>query len=96
MLSSVSFRRCKGTATFGLFQKIRRNLLGVVATASDSCDKAAANSLNVVAKKGKWGEEIEGMFDELLFEQRGNVCWLHFAVRPPSQQNRRKISFIKV
>jgi hypothetical protein len=35
-------------------------------------------------------------FDELLFEQRGNVCWLHFAVRPPSQQNRRKISFIKV
>ena len=34
-------------------------------------------------------------FDELLFEQRGNVCWLHFAVRPPSQQNRRKVAFIK-
>ena len=96
MLSSVSFRRCKGTATFGLFQKIGRNLLRVVATAPDSCDKAAASRLDVVAKKEKWGEEIEGMFDELLFEQRGNVCWLHFAVRPPSQQNRRKISFIKV
>jgi len=35
------------------------------------------------------------VFDELLFEQRGNVCWLHFAVRPPSQQNRRKVAFIK-
>ena len=33
--------------------------------------------------------------DELLLEQHGNVCWLHFAVRPPSQQNRRRISFIK-
>jgi len=55
MLSSVSFRRCKGTATFGLFQKIRRNLLRVVTTAPDSCDKAAANSLNVVAKERKMG-----------------------------------------
>ena len=35
-------------------------------------------------------------FDELLFEQRGNVCWLHFAVRPPSELNRRKVAFIKV
>ena len=35
------------------------------------------------------------IFDELLFEQRGNVCWLHFAVRPPSELNRRKIGFIK-
>jgi len=35
------------------------------------------------------------VFDELLFEQRGNVCWLHFAVRPPGQQNRRKVAFIK-
>ena len=33
-------------------------------------------------------------FDELLLEQHGNVCLLHFAVRPPSQQNRRRISFI--
>ena len=34
-------------------------------------------------------------FDELLLEQRGSVCWLHFAVRPPSQQNRRKIGFLR-
>ena len=34
-------------------------------------------------------------FDELLLEQHGNNCWLHFAVRPPSQQNRRRISFLR-
>ena len=35
-------------------------------------------------------------FDELLLEHGSNgVIWLHFAVRPPSQQNRRKILFIK-
>ena len=34
-------------------------------------------------------------FDELLLEQHGNICWLHFAVRPPSQQNRRRISFLR-
>ena len=34
-------------------------------------------------------------FDELLLEQHGNICWLHFAVRPPSQQNRRKICFLR-
>ncbi len=35
-------------------------------------------------------------FDELLLERspRGTY-WLHFAVRPPSQQNRRKIRFIQ-
>ncbi len=32
-------------------------------------------------------------FDELLLEQHGSVCWLHFAVRP--QENRRKIGFLK-
>ena len=32
-------------------------------------------------------------FDELLLEQHGNVCWLHFAVRPSG--NRRKIEFLK-
>ncbi|MBO5594178.1 MAG: DUF882 domain-containing protein [Prevotella sp.] len=32
-------------------------------------------------------------FDELLLEQHGNVCWLHFAVRP--KDNRRKIGFLK-
>jgi hypothetical protein len=35
-------------------------------------------------------------FDELLLERspRGTY-WLHFAVRPPSQKNRRKIRFIQ-
>ena len=33
-------------------------------------------------------------FDELLLEQHGNICWLHFAVRP--KENRRKILFLKV
>ena len=32
-------------------------------------------------------------FDELLLEQHGNVCWLHFAVR--SKDNRRRIGFIR-
>ena len=32
-------------------------------------------------------------YDELLLEQHGNICWVHFAVRPPGQQNRRRISF---
>ena len=35
-------------------------------------------------------------FDELLLEHGSNgVIWLHFAVRPPGQQNRRKISFLR-
>ena len=29
-------------------------------------------------------------FDELLLEQHGNVCWLHFAVKP--KDNRRRIA----
>jgi hypothetical protein len=32
-------------------------------------------------------------YDELLLEQHGNICWLHFAVRP--KENRRKILFLK-
>ena len=32
-------------------------------------------------------------FDELIHERRGTTWWIHFAVRPPSQQNRRKILF---
>ena len=32
-------------------------------------------------------------FDEMLLEQHGNVCWLHFAVRP--KDNRRRIGFIR-
>ena len=31
-------------------------------------------------------------FDELLLEQHGSVCWLHFAVRP--KENRRKIAIV--
>ncbi|MBQ7427080.1 MAG: DUF882 domain-containing protein [Prevotella sp.] len=32
-------------------------------------------------------------YDELLLEQHGSVCWLHFAVRP--KDNRRRIAFLK-
>ena len=32
-------------------------------------------------------------YDELLLEQHGSVCWLHFAVKP--KDNRRKIGFLK-
>ena len=32
-------------------------------------------------------------FDELILEQHGSVCWLHFAVRP--KDNRRRIAFLK-
>ena len=31
-----------------------------------------------------------------VIENLKRLCWLHFAVRPPAQQNRRRISFIKV
>ena len=35
-------------------------------------------------------------FDELLLERSlKGTYWLHFAVRPPSQENRRKIRFIQ-
>ena len=32
-------------------------------------------------------------YDELLLEQHGSVCWLHFAVRP--KDNRRRIEVLK-
>ena len=32
-------------------------------------------------------------YDEMLLEQHGSVCWLHFAVRP--KDNRSRISFLK-
>jgi uncharacterized protein YcbK (DUF882 family) len=32
-------------------------------------------------------------YDELLLEQHGSVCWLHFAVKP--EDNRRRIAFLK-
>ena len=40
-------------------------------------------------------DEGREVFDELLLERspRGTY-WLHFAVRPPSQENRRKVRFI--
>ena len=41
-------------------------------------------------------DESKETFDELLLERspRGSY-WLHFAVRPPSQENRRKVRFIQ-
>ena len=38
-------------------------------------------------------DESKREFDELLLEQHGSVCWLHFAVRP--KDNRRRIAFLK-
>ena len=38
-------------------------------------------------------DESKRDFAELLLEQHGNVCWLHFAVRP--KDNRRRIALIK-
>ena len=43
-----------------------------------------------------YADETKQEFDELLLEHGANgVIWLHFAVRPPTQQNRRKISFLQ-
>ena len=41
-------------------------------------------------------DESREDFDELLLERspRGSY-WLHFAVRPPSQENRRRVRFIQ-
>ena len=41
-------------------------------------------------------DESREDFDELLLERspRGTY-WLHFAVRPPSQENRRKVAFLR-
>ena len=41
-------------------------------------------------------DEGREVFDELLLERSPKgTYWLHFAVRPPSQENRRKIRFIQ-
>ena len=41
-------------------------------------------------------DESQEDFDELLLERSSRgTYWLHFAVRPPSQENRRKIRFIQ-
>ena len=43
-----------------------------------------------------YADETKQDFDEILLEHGANgVIWLHFAVRPPGQQNRRKFSFLK-
>ena len=42
-----------------------------------------------------YADETKQEFDELLLEHGANgVIWLHFAVRVPNQQNRRKIGFL--
>ena len=56
--------------------------------------------LDISDERLRVGDGTSGMsredFDELLLERspKGSY-WLHFAVRPPSQENRRKISFIQ-
>ena len=41
-------------------------------------------------------DDTDQDFDELLLEHGSNgVIWLHFAVRPPGQHNRRKINFLR-
>ena len=43
-----------------------------------------------------YADETKQEFDELLLEHGSNgVIWLHFAVRPPNQQNRRRINLLK-
>ena len=54
--------------------------------------------LDISDERLRVGDGTSGMtredFDELLLERspRG-AYWLHFAVRPPSQENRRKVAF---
>ena len=41
-------------------------------------------------------DDTDQDFDELLLEHGSNgVIWLHFAVRPPGQHNRRRINFLQ-
>ena len=43
-----------------------------------------------------YADETKLDFDELLLEHGANgVIWLHFAVRAPTEPNRRKINFLK-
>ena len=43
-----------------------------------------------------YSDETKQDFDEILLEHGANgVIWLHFAVRPPGQQNRRRICLLK-
>ena len=42
-------------------------------------------------------DESKQDFDEILIEKnRYGAMWLHFAVRPPIQENRRKVAFLRV
>ena len=43
-----------------------------------------------------YADETGMEFDELLLEKSGTTCWLHFAVRPSSMPNRRKVDWMKV
>ena len=44
-----------------------------------------------------YADETKQEFDEILIEKnRYGAIWLHFAVRPPNQENRRKIAFWRV
>ena len=43
-----------------------------------------------------YSDESHQDFDEILIEKnRYGAIWLHFAVRPPSQENRRRIAFLR-
>ena len=43
-----------------------------------------------------YSDETKQDFDEILLEHGANsVIWLHFAVRPPGQQNRRRVCLLK-
>ena len=43
-----------------------------------------------------YADETKQEFDEILIEKnRYGAIWLHFAVRPPNQENRRKIAFLR-
>ncbi len=38
-------------------------------------------------------DESGETFDELLLEKEGSKYWIHFAVRPPEPENRRRVRF---
>ena len=40
-------------------------------------------------------DESKEEFDELLVEKSSKSIWVHFAVRQPSQENRRRVMFLR-
>ena len=40
-------------------------------------------------------DESGEVFDELLIEKSSKSIWVHFAVRQPSQENRRRVMFLR-